>query len=107
LARLLADLWMLFPSEAQYRGWFSSAGFEEIEVAFLPAPWSRPGDPPFAIALAGVKPEAGAPVVAAVEESVTARPSILRFLAGSLAGAAFVPVGVVLNLRARRRRSRH
>src|SRR5215203_634676 len=31
VARLVADAWMLFPSEAQYRGWFEAAGFEEIE----------------------------------------------------------------------------
>lgn len=106
LARLLADIWMLFPTEAQYRVWFSAAGFSDIEITFLAAPWARPGDAPFAIAVAGVKPAEAARVHAAVvpdvEES-TARPNILRFIVGSLAAAAFVPIGVVLNLRARRR----
>jgi MPBQ/MSBQ methyltransferase len=107
VARLLADIWMLFPSEAQYRGWFEAAGFEAIEVAHLAAPWARPGDPPFGIAVAGLKPAEGARVAVAERvERDAGRPRVLRFLAGSLAGAAFVPIGVVLNLRARRRRRR-
>jgi MPBQ/MSBQ methyltransferase len=106
LARLLADIWMLFPTEAQYRGWFEAAGFSDIEVGLLAAPWARSGDPPFGIAVAGVKPVDAAVAVAAPASADAARPSVLRFVAGSLAGAAFVPIGVLLNLRARRRRRR-
>ena len=35
--RLVADAWMLFPTETQYRGWFEAAGIEEIEELRLGA----------------------------------------------------------------------
>ena len=37
LARLVAEAWMLFPSEAEYRGWFEAAGFEAIDTLRLAA----------------------------------------------------------------------
>jgi MPBQ/MSBQ methyltransferase len=107
LARLVADTWMLFPTEAQYRAWFESAGFGEIEELRLAPPWGRrSGDSAYAFAMAGRANEAGPPQTSAsaiedVNERWTAR-RLLRFAAGSLAGAAFVPVGLVLHLRARR-----
>ena len=61
LARLVADVWMLFPTEAQYRSWFESAGFEEIEELRLAPPWGRgSGEAAYAIAIAGRANEAGA-----------------------------------------------
>jgi MPBQ/MSBQ methyltransferase len=108
VARLLANAWMLFPTEAQYRGWFEVAGFEEIQAIPLAPPWGRNSDAaPYALAVAGRASETGPPPAHAgpaenVGESWTLR-RLLRFAAGSLAGAAFVPVGVVLHLRARRR----
>jgi MPBQ/MSBQ methyltransferase len=107
LARLVADAWMLFPTEAQYRGWFEAAGIEEIEEVRLAAPWERRSDDAgYALAIAGRASEVGprpAPARAMedVREPWTAR-RLLRFAAGSLAGALFVPVGLVLHLRARR-----
>ena len=35
LLRALADAWMLFPSEAEYRGWMERAGFAEVELVPL------------------------------------------------------------------------
>lgn len=32
LSRFMSDLWMLFPSEKEYRKWFTESGFEEIEI---------------------------------------------------------------------------
>ena len=32
ILRWLAELWMLFPTEAQYREWFERAGFEDVEL---------------------------------------------------------------------------
>ena len=107
LARLVADAWMLFPTEAQYRSWFESAGFGEIEELRLAPPWGRrSGEAAYAVAIAGRANEAGPPPTSAsaiedVNERWTVR-RLLRFAAGSLAGAAFVPVGLVLHLRARR-----
>jgi hypothetical protein len=103
----VADAWMLFPTEAQYRGWFEAAGFEEIEELRLAPPWGcRSGEAGYALAIAGRASEAGPPPAAAsaiedVREPWTVR-RLLRFAAGSLAGAVFVPVGLVLHLRARR-----
>jgi MPBQ/MSBQ methyltransferase len=107
VARLVADAWMLFPTRAQYRGWFEAAGFEEIEELRLAPPWGRrSSEAGYALAIAGRASEAGPPEVAAgaiedVHEPWTAR-RLLRFAAGSLAGAAFVPVGFFLHRRARR-----
>ena len=111
LARLLADAWMLFPTEPQYRAWFAEAGFEEIATRRLGAPWN--GDsakPAYAIAIAGRATQDGPPAGARapaerVDEPWTAR-RLLRFAAGALAGAVFVPIGLFLNLRARRRHER-
>jgi MPBQ/MSBQ methyltransferase len=107
VARLVADAWMLFPTETQYRGWFEAAGFEEIDELRLHAPWGRgDGEAGYALAIAGRASEAGplptpASAIEDVREPWTVR-RLLRFAAGSLAGAAFVPVGFVLHLRARR-----
>jgi MPBQ/MSBQ methyltransferase len=107
LARLVADAWMLFPTEAQYRAWFEEAGFEEIEVVRLASPWSRdPGEAGYALAIAG-RARAARPAPAQtrlsehVREPWTPR-RLVRFAVGSLAGAAFVPIGLLLHLRARR-----
>ncbi|MET0810450.1 MAG: methyltransferase domain-containing protein [Thermoleophilaceae bacterium] len=107
VARLVADAWMLFPTEAQYRDWFEAAGLEEIEELRLASPWGHESaEPAYALAIAGRATEAGPPQkpASAIEdrhEPWTIR-RLLRFAAGSLAGAAFVPVGLVLHLRARR-----
>jgi MPBQ/MSBQ methyltransferase len=109
MARLVADTWMLFPTEAQCRGWFEAAGFEEIEELRLASPWGPGSDGPgYALAIAGRAGAAGPPPASRhpleeVSEPWSAR-RLLRFAAGSLAGAAFVPVGLFLHLRARRHR---
>jgi MPBQ/MSBQ methyltransferase len=105
IARLVADAWMLFPTEADYRGWFAQAGFADVEVCRFGAPWN--GDSAYGIAISGRATEQGPPATGAPEEHVdepwTLR-RLLRFAAGALAGALFVPVGIVLNRRARRGR---
>jgi MPBQ/MSBQ methyltransferase len=115
LARLLAEVWMLFPAEAHYRDWFERAGFQALETTYLEAPWHPAGEPRYGLAIAGRKPMAGdgrMSVAAPAEdrdEALTLRRRarlVGRLALGSLAGAAFVPVGVVLNMRARRARRR-
>lgn len=113
IARALADAWMLFPRAEEYRAWFERAGFDRIETAELRAPWQdAAGTAPYALAIAGRKPAPGpSPAAAAGPVEDPAEPltplelarSAGRFALGSLAGAAFVPVGAWLNLRARRR----
>jgi MPBQ/MSBQ methyltransferase len=108
-ARWLADAWMLFPSRSDYVGWFEATGFDDVRVVTMDAPWgSSAGDGGYAVAVAGRATRNGAPasspnetVAERADEPWTAR-RLLRFAAGSLAGALFVPVGIYMNLRARR-----
>lgn len=107
LARRLADAWMLFPAEHEYRGWMERAGFTAIESAYVA--WHDTER--YGIAIAGRKPAAGdspaaAPLRERHDEPMTLRRRAAfagRFLLGSAAGAAFVPIGIVAGLRARRR----
>jgi MPBQ/MSBQ methyltransferase len=104
-ARLLADAWMLFPAEDEYRAWFAAAGFADIEVRPLAPDWSAGG---YAVAIAGRKPAPGPPAVALAGREAPDAPMTprrwLRFAGGSLAGLAFVPVALALSVRARLRR---
>jgi MPBQ/MSBQ methyltransferase len=115
LGRRLAEAWMLFPTEAQYREWFTQAGFQFLETAYVDAPWQRDGRAPYGLAIAGRKPASGAspaghqPPAEDLREPMTAGRRarfVVRVVLGSLAGAAFVPIGVALNLRAWVRRWR-
>jgi MPBQ/MSBQ methyltransferase len=105
LARRLADAWMLFPEEDEYRAWFAAAGFTDIEVRRIAPDWFG-GE--FAVAIAGRKEMPGrSPVALAPPEPPDAPMTPrrwLRFAAGSVAGLAFVPVALALTLRARLRR---
>ena len=110
LLRRLAELWMLFPTEAEYRDWFARAGFEEIELTTVAPDWYRDRRSRYAVAVTGVKSRAGEPPAApAAAREELAAPMTLRrrlqfagrFALGSLAGAVFVPVGAALALRAR------
>jgi MPBQ/MSBQ methyltransferase len=113
VARRLADGWMLFPAEEEYVRWFEAAGFDDIRTVTLGPPWkgaSGPGE--YAVAVSGRASTAGPPAAGEgsppseqLDEPWTVR-RVARFLAGSLAGALFVPVGVAMNLRARRAAAR-
>jgi MPBQ/MSBQ methyltransferase len=115
LARLVAEAWMLFPAEAHYREWFECAGFRAIETAYVEAPWQRGGEARYGLAIAGRKPGEGPARTSPArpgegrDERMTLQRRVRlvgRLALGSLAGAAFVPVGVALNMRARRARRR-
>jgi MPBQ/MSBQ methyltransferase len=110
LARALADLWMLFPSEEQYRTWFERAGFADVTLTAVAPDWYRDRRAPYAVAVAGTKPVAGdpplsfAPATEELEAALTPRERVraaARFAVGSLAGAAFVPIALILTVRAR------
>jgi MPBQ/MSBQ methyltransferase len=109
LARALADLWMLFPEEREYREWFERAGFTDVTLHPVAPDWYRDRRVPYAVAVAGVR-AAGAPPPPAGPPAEDVRAPLspgrrvrvaLRFAAGSLAGAAFVPLAALLTLRAR------
>lgn len=115
VARALADAWMLFPPAADYRRWMRDAGFADVEEVLLGTPWgdgTATGDQDaYAIAIVGVKPVAGeSPACAGAPAETVDEPLTLsrrarlagRFLAGSAAGAAFVPLGIAAHVRARR-----
>jgi MPBQ/MSBQ methyltransferase len=112
LARALADAWMLFPAVEEYRAWFERAGFTGVTVQPVAPAWYRDRRVPYAVAVAGVKPAAGASPLAGSlgpPAEVLAAPLragarlrvALRFAAGSAVGAAWVPIAVALTLRDR------
>jgi MPBQ/MSBQ methyltransferase len=111
LARALSDAWMLFPAEEEYMAWFERAGFAEVERVHVAPDWWDPGWDPYAVAIAGVKPRPGEPPAlpapaAAEEERAPALPvRLARFVVGSLAGAAFIPVALWFRLVRRLRRA--
>ena len=57
--RALADAWMLFPTERQYREWFERAGFADVELLPLAPSWYRSTRAPYAVAVSGRKPAPG------------------------------------------------
>jgi len=110
--RRLSSTWMLFPPESDYRAWFERAGFEDVEVHTLAPDWYR-GRSAYGVAVSGTKradartAPGWADLTSAVEDR--AAPLTLgdrvrfaaRFVLGSAAGFAFVPIGAALALRAR------
>jgi MPBQ/MSBQ methyltransferase len=112
LLRRLAETWMLFPTEAQYRDWFTAAGFDAVALRALAPDWYRSPRGPYAVVVSGNKPGAGPSPLGLPPPRETARAPLrpaerarvaLRFAVGSLAGALFVPVGAALALRHRLR----
>ena len=111
ILRALAELWMLFPTEDQYREWFEQAGFEDVSLVTVAPDWYRDRRSRYAVAVSGRKPVAGPSPLAFGGETedlsvplggVRERLRFAgRFVLGSLAGAVFVPVGIALALRAR------
>jgi MPBQ/MSBQ methyltransferase len=109
LARALSDAWMLFPPEEEYVAWFERAGFASIERVHVAPEWWDAAWDPYAVAIVGVKPRAGAsPLVLGPPEDGAAPVTparLARFAAGSLAGAAFIPIALWFSLRTRLRRA--
>ena len=107
LARALATTWMLFPPAGEYARWFEAAGFEDVRITKLAPGWYRDDHTPYAIAVSGTKRSSG-PSPVKLEARADPPAGRLRFAArfvlGSAAGAAFVPIAIVLSLRRGRRR---
>jgi MPBQ/MSBQ methyltransferase len=112
LLRRLAEAWMLFPTEAEYREWFAAAGFDRIALRPVAPDWYRSARGPYAVAVSGHKPAAGESALRPPAPRETARAPMrpverarfaLRFALGSLAGLVFVPLGAALALRHRLR----
>lgn len=104
VARWLAETWMLFPTVDEYVGWMRAAGFDDVRVRELAPDWYRDRRTPYALAVSGVKTRPGpppAPPPARADEPVGRVRFAARFVAGSAAGFAFVPIAVALTLRDR------
>lgn len=101
--RFLADTWMLFPKDREYRDWFDTAGFTDIRIQYIRPQWYR-GKGEYGIAIAGVKPRPGvSPAVPGYRPAVQAEDNMTpgrwlqlagRVLIGSLAGFIFIPVAL-------------
>jgi MPBQ/MSBQ methyltransferase len=107
LVRALADLWMLFPTVADYRTWFERAGFEDVQVVPVAPDWYRDERVPYAVAVSGTAGAGQSPLALPPPTERLDAPggrvrSALRFAVGSLAGLAFVPIALVMKLRERR-----
>ena len=118
ILRRLASTWMLFPAEADYRAWFERAGFTDVRVQALAPEWYR-GRSTYALAITGTHPGSDLAIqhsgnrFAGLQDLTPpeARDAPLtlagrarfavRFVLGSAAGLAFVPIGAALALRAR------
>ncbi len=110
IARALATTWMLFPPAAEYERWFRTAGFDDVGTIALAPDWYGNAHTPYALAVSGTKRAPGPSPAAhlkAPEEPPAGRLRFAaRFVLGSAAGAAFIPIAAVLTLRARRGRRR-
>ena len=109
-ASWLSKQWMLFPRETDYRAWLAAAGFTDMVTAYVAPSWHRDRRSPYGLAIAGTKPAAGPSPLRLpaprerVDEPMTPARRLrfaARFLAGSAAGAAFVPIAAALALRER------
>jgi MPBQ/MSBQ methyltransferase len=110
IARALAGTWMLFPPAGEYERWFRTAGFDDVRTTALAPDWYANAHTPYAIAVSGTKRTPGPSPAASLTRPEEPPAGPLRFAArfvlGSAAGAAFVPIAAVLSLRARRGRRR-
>lgn len=101
LGRWMANTWMLFPQEKEYRKWFEKAGFEDLQVRYVRPHWYRRKSE-YGLALAGRKPRPGLPLTPAPEVLEDNTPMtfgrrlqlMYRVVAGSVAGFGFIPAAL-------------
>lgn len=102
LSRTLADIWMLFPEEEDYRRWFTEAGFIDLKSLYLRPYWVRREK--YGLAISGRKPPQAARAISSARQSpsrptVSEKPAgnlrlLLRLSAGFLAGFLFIPLAL-------------
>ncbi len=105
-ARFIANTWMLFPADEEYRMWFERAGFTNIKVHYIRPLWFQ-SESEYGIAIAGTKPEPGESplpsesveaLAETAEEAMTPLRWLLligRVIIGSVAGFLFIPIAMV------------
>ncbi|MEL6865382.1 MAG: methyltransferase domain-containing protein [Bacteroidota bacterium] len=103
IARFLANTWMLFPKDREYRQWYERAGFVDIQVRYIKPQWHN-STAQYGIAIAGRKPNAGESPMTKGQNGEATKESIgiLRFLqifwrvlVGSIAGFVFIPIALI------------
>lgn len=109
LSRFFADMWMLFPTEAEYIEWFTKAGFTDVKIKRIGPQWYRGVRRHGLImgcSVTGVKQEAGpSPLPLGPKAEVSAPTSknpllfLFRLLLGTLAGFYYFLVPVYMYLK--------
>lgn len=99
LSRLMADAWMLFPTEDEYMEWFTRAGFVDVKIKRIGPKWYRGVRRHGLImgcSVTGVKPKAGeSPLQLGAIAENSDKPNsnpltfLLRLLLGTLAGSYY------------------
>lgn len=109
-SRFVADTWMLFPPEEDYRRWFRQAGFTDISWRYVRPHWQRnerygiaisgrkanPGKSPYASSVSAQSRETS--LVNAEPEGMSLGRGLLlagRVALGSAAGFLFIPMALI------------
>ena len=99
IARFIANLWMLFPKEEEYKMWFNNAGFTDVRVRYVKPVWVD-GKGKYGIAISGRK-QFNNPTSISFRKETEKPMSIFRWLKligrlflGSLAGFLFIPAAL-------------
>lgn len=114
LSRMMADAWMLFPTEEEYVEWFKAAGFYSVKLKRIGPRWYRGCRAHGLImgcSVTGIKPlraegpsplvlgEMGEETIDKKKKKETTFKTLLRVLLGSLAGFYFFLVPVYMWLK--------
>lgn len=105
LSRFFADVWMLFPTEAEYIEWFTKAGFTDVKLKRIGPKWYR-GDRRHGLimgcSVTGVKAEAGdSPLVLGPKAEDVRGPFnpfsfLYRFFMGTIASLYYVVIPIFM-----------
>eukprot|EP00271_Cylindrocystis_brebissonii_P015031 TRINITY_DN3693_c0_g1_i1.p1 TRINITY_DN3693_c0_g1~~TRINITY_DN3693_c0_g1_i1.p1 ORF type:complete len:362 (-),score=46.70 TRINITY_DN3693_c0_g1_i1:1334-2419(-) len=108
LSRFFADVWMLFPTEAEYIEWFTKAGFSDVKLKRIGPKWYR-GDRRHGLimgcSVTGVKVTPGdSPLQLGPKAEDVSAPFNLfsfsyRFLVGTLASLYYVMIPIFMWLK--------
>jgi len=107
LSRIMADLWMLFPTEEEYIKWFTNAGFTDVKLKRIGPSWYRGVRRHGLImgcSVTGTKPVAGKSPLglsASPAEEQTSVPRspvsfLFKFLLGTIAGFYYTLVPIYM-----------
>ncbi|EIE26395.1 S-adenosyl-L-methionine-dependent methyltransferase [Coccomyxa subellipsoidea C-169] len=108
LSRFFADMWMLFPTEDEYREWFTKAGFTDVKIKRIGPKWYRGVRRHGLImgcSVTGIKPKAGdsplemGPKVETSGSTNNIFSFLFRLIIGSLAGFYYFVLPVYMWLK--------